>query len=312
MTETLPDFVIIGAQKAASTLLLVCLRQHPEAWLPEKEDPVFRDPVYGERSLTKLAEKYAGRTERRLGLKCPDYLARPEVPARLHSDLSAPHLIVCLRNPVQRAISAYFWRMRWGLIPVDPAEEGLRRILDGGLREHDPTIGEILDWGLYAQHLNRYLEFFPRSKILILFDDDLRSDPEAVMRSAHEFLDIRPDVMPSRLRVKSNPGIYSLERLRFGQRRSKHMLQRDAARTYASIAYPKGLARRAYANAVAAADRYVLSRRYPNDKPRLSVELENRMWQFYAADVAALQELCQRDLTHWDPARVNGSRRSVG
>lgn len=302
MPVTLPDFVIIGAQKAASTLLLRSLRQHPQAWLPYKEDPYFRDPVYDESALDSFSEQFAGHTELRLGFKCPDYLGRPEVPTRLHKILSEPDVIVCLRNPVQRALSAYFWKVRWGLIPVEPAEQGLIRVLDGDYRDLDPSVGDILDWGLYHQHLSRYLEYFPREKILILFDDDLRRDPEAVMRDTHEFLGIAPNVIPTGLDVKQNPGIYSLERLRFGQRRSKHMSQWDPARTYHSIPYPKSRVKRAYTDVIAGLDRYVLARRYSNDKPALSPELSKRLWEFYADDVKALQVLVDRDLSSWAPS----------
>lgn len=300
MNSRLPDFVIIGAQKAASTFLLACLRQHADTWLPAKEEPVFRDPVYSKMALHALAEKYARRTNQRLGLKCPDYLGRPEVPIRLHKDLSEPQLVVCLRNPVQRAVSAYFWRMRWGLIPVTPAEEGLQRILDGKYRDYDPTVGEVLDWGLYHQHLSRYLEYFPRQKILVLFDDDLRHAPEAVLRETHHFLGIHPQGMPT-LRNESNTGIYSLERLRFLQASNKYILQWDAGLTYASIRYPPNRAIRAYCYGIAGIDRYCLSKRYANDKPTLSVELINRLWQFYADDVNALQGLVTRDLSCWSP-----------
>lgn len=301
MTVTLPDFVIIGAQKAASTLLLRSLRQHPEAWLPAKENPFFRDPVYDPGALDDFAAEFSEHTERRLGFKCPDYLGRPEVPARLHKDLSEPHLIVCLRNPVQRALAAYFWKVRWGLIPVLSAEQGMQHVLDGDYQERDPSVGDILNWGLYHQHLSRYLDYFPRERILVLFDEDLYRDPEAVMRETHGFLGIAPDVIPSDLRVKQNPGIYSLERLRFGQRRSKLMSQWDAARTYHSIPYPKSRLKRAYTDVIAGLDRYVLAPRYSNEKPKLSPDLTNRLWEFYAQDVAALQQLVDRDLSSWSP-----------
>lgn len=304
MTVTLPDFVIIGAQKAASTLLLRALRQHPEAWLPFKENPFFRDPVYDHAALDDFAAEFAGHPEKRLGFKCPDYLGRPEVPQRLHTDLSEPHLIVCLRNPVQRALAAYFWKVRWGLVPVLPAEVGLTRVLDGDFQDRDPSVGDILDWGLYSQHLSRYLEFFPRDKILILFDDDLHSDPEGVLRRTHEFLGISPDVIPTGLRVRQNPGIYSLERLRFGQRRTKHMSQWDDARTYHSIPYPKNRAVKFYTDVIAGLDRYFLAKRYSNDKPKLSPELTNRLWDFYAEDVSGLQRLTDRDLSSWSPKRA--------
>ncbi len=297
--------MIVGAQKAATTLLQAWLQQHPQAWLPKDEDPFFRDPVYATRSLDSLAQQYAGRTERRLGMKCPDYLARPEVPGRLHRDLAEPDLLVCLRDPVERALSAYFWWMRWGLIPIRPAEEGLRRILDGGYRDIDPTVVNVLEWGLYHRHLSRYLEHFPREKVLVLFDEDLRRAPGAVLRRAQRFLGIDDDISAG-LPTGANPGVYSLRRLRFLQRRTKHMLRWDPAHSYPSLVVPAFPFPRLYTDAVAVADRLVLARRHPNSaaRPRLSAELTGALRDYYRADVSALAGLLGRDLAGWTPAAV--------
>jgi len=308
--DKLPDFVIIGAQKAASTLLQIWLRQHPDVWLPTNENPVFRDPVYSNSTLRRLSETYAGKSQQRLGLKCPDYLGRAEVPARLHADLVEPQLIVCLRNPIDRAVSAYFWRMRWGLLPLAPANVGLQRILDGEYSERDPTVGEVLNWGLYHQHLSHYLKYFPREKVLILFEDDLRHSPEDVLGELHEFLNISSISLSMASRDEVNAGIYSLERLRFLQGCSKHMLLWNDAKTYASLRFPSNPVKLAYTYGVASVDRYFLSRRYPNLKPILPAELTHRLWKYYAADVGALATLVGRDLTSWSPSldRPNSQR----
>lgn len=300
MIERLPTFVIIGAQKAASTFLLACLRQHPEAWLPAEEQPAFRDPLYCVQSVSDLAALYTGRQERRLGLKCPDYLGRPEVPARLHRDLDEPQLIVVLRNPVQRALSAYYWRMRWGLIPIAPPEEGLRCIIRGDYSDKDPSADEILTWGLYHQHLSRYLTFFPRRKILILFDEDIKRQPEAVMRETSEFLGIEKDVLLTRLRgADRNSGIYSLQRLRFLQRRNKYILRWDASGTYASIPRPSSLGQRLYSDTLAAVDQLFLSAICSNKRPALSLDLSAMLWEYYDSDVCALRQLVDRNLYDW-------------
>lgn len=301
MNAKLPDFVIIGAQKAASTLLQVWLRQHPDVWLPTHENPAFRDPVYSKSALRRLSEQYAGRVQHRLGMKCPDYLGRVEVPARLHADLVEPQLIVCLRNPIDRALSAYFWRMRWGLLPVAPANVGLQRILDGEYSGHDPTVGEVLNWSLYHQHLSRYLKYFPREKILILFDDDLRHSPEGVLTELHEFLSISSISLSMAPRAEANVGIYSLERLRFLQGCSKHMLLWDDAKTYASLRFPSNPVKLAKIYGIAGVDRYLLSRLHSNVKPVLPADLTHRLWRYYAADVGALATLVGRDLSSWSP-----------
>jgi hypothetical protein len=291
----LPDFVIVGAQKAASTLLLHSLRRHPEAWLPAAEQPFFRDPVYTPGGFDAFARPYATRSERRLGLKCPDYLARPEVPPRLAADLHDPDLIVCLRDPVARAVSAYFWKMRWGVIPVLPVEEGLRRILNGGLRDHDPTVGEVLHWGNYGSHLSRYLEHFDREKILVLFDDELKRSPAETVNRLTGFLGIS-DLDPSKPgRRARNEGVYSLPRLRFLQRRSSVILRWNADRTYYSIPKPRRVDRRLFSLGIAGIDHVVLSRIHGNRRPRLSAELDRSLRDYYRDDMRLLATLVGRD-----------------
>lgn len=306
-----PDFVVIGAQKAASSFLQSSLRRHPQMWLPAGEDPFFRDPVYDPAGLAGFARPYSRRRELRLGMKCPDYLGRPEVPARLHRDLAVPDLIVCLRDPVQRALSAYFWWMRWGLIPIAPAEEGLRRILDGTHDAGEQVVAPILDWGRYHHHLSRYLEIFPREKLLVLLDEDLRRDAPAAIRRAHEFLGVDPDRSPpSTGGTRDNAGVYSLERLRLLNLRNRHMLHWDADRTHPTIPKPRNPLTRLYCNAIAATDRYLLARIHRDPKPVLSAELTGRLHAFYRDDLARLAGLIERDLTRWDRSGpVAGERR---
>jgi hypothetical protein len=293
-----PDFVIIGAQKAASTLLMHTIRRHPDAWTPEIEQFYFRDPVYDWIDAKEFLAAYAERPERRLGLKCPDYLGRPEVPARLAADLDVPDLIVCLRDPVSRALSSYFWKMRWGIIPVMPAEEGLRRILDGELRDVDKSVGDVLGWGLYGEHLTRYLEHFPREKLLVLMDDELRRAPADTIDRITGFLGIgglEPDAPSRRAR---NEGVYPLPRMRFLQKRSTVLLHWDADRTFHSVLPPTRPDHRLFSLAVAGIDHYVLSRVYGNARPQLSAELTTALHDYYRDDVRALESLLGLD-TGW-------------
>ncbi|MEJ2887932.1 sulfotransferase domain-containing protein [Actinomycetospora aeridis] len=300
MRTRLPDFVIIGAQKAASTLLLNSLRDHPEAWLPAHEEPYFRDPVFTPDGFPAFARPYAYRTETRLGLKCPDYLGRPEVPRRLAGLLDTPDLVVCLRDPVARAVSAYFWKVRWGLLPLLPVDEGMRRLLDGGLRDHDGSAGDVLEWGRYGAHLSRYLEVFPREKLMILVDEDLRRAPDVTLDAVARHLGITERGVGEVSRRGANEGVYSRSRLRFLRLRTPLVLRWDAQRTYASIPKPHRLAPRLANAAVGALDSKVLSRVCDNTRPALSPEVDAELRAFYRDDVAVVEELLGRDLD-WGP-----------
>lgn len=302
-----PDFVIIGAQKAGSSLLHHSLRAHPQVWLSPAEDPFFRDPVFQEADLDHhFGVAYGGRSEARIGMKCPDYLACQEVPERLHRLLDVPDLLLTLRNPVDRALSAYFWWMRWGLIPVLPAEEGLRAILDARLATPGQLSDEILDWGRYGEHVARYLSIFPREKLHVIVDDDFRRDPASAVRSTFAFLGVRQDV-PLPPSTDDNPGIYSLDRLRFLQRRNRYILQWDESSTFASIPKPRRPLHRLVSNVVAGTDRYLLSRVYGNAKPRLSARLRADMHAFYRDDIDRLADLLGISVASWAPSASAGS-----
>lgn len=299
-TPRLPNFVIIGAQKSGTTTIEGWLDQHPDIWLPDTEDAYFRDPVYGRRSLDSLAKKYAARAEFTLGLKCPDYLGRPEVPVRLAQDLNMPRLIVSLRDPVKRAVSAYFWNMRWGTIPVAPLNVGLRRILDGRSESDLPHAREVLDWGLYARHLRNYLRVFPRNLVHVVVDDDLRFEPAKSLRDIAEFLNVDPDLTPRSTTTRSrNEGVYSLARLRFLQIRRPVVLSIDEPTGYATIEKSRNPLIRGFTNSVVALDQAVLRRVFDNEPPRLDEDLEYELRKFYDSDTKSLQELIGRDLSGW-------------
>ena len=51
------DFIIVGAQKAASTLLVDALGQHPEIWMPNIETHFFHAPYYREAALPRAPAK---------------------------------------------------------------------------------------------------------------------------------------------------------------------------------------------------------------------------------------------------------------
>lgn len=296
----LPDFVIIGAQKAASTLMSECLRQHPQAYMPRGENHYFRDPFYHRESLDDLAGLFAssGGYARR-GIKCPDYLASPECRQRIRNDLCDPQLLVVLRNPVLRTVSAYHWWLKWGGLPLVPAEEGLSRLLDGFYAKDHPHSKKILEYGLYGEHLAGWLEHFSRDNLLIMLDDDLRADAEHALAGVFTFLDIDPAFKPKALQRVQNAGIYSLARLRFLNRRNRFVVFPESDNTELRLARPTSAGQSAYNAAIVLTDRLVLSRLYRNASPMLSASLRERLVDYFSADVERLERLLGRDLSMW-------------
>ena len=94
------------------------------------------------------------------------YLASLEAPERIARLNPAMRLLVCLREPVDRAFSDYL-DLRKNQQYDGPFDDALDRY------------PRLLDRGRYATHLRRYLAVFPREQVLVQLFDDLKADPQA-------------------------------------------------------------------------------------------------------------------------------------
>jgi hypothetical protein len=297
-----PDFVIIGAQKAGSTALMRVLGEHPEVHMPPGETRYFRDPWFQMESPSVLdAQLQTDRPGvRRRGIKSPDLLGDVPCAQRLHDVLGDVDLIAILREPVDRAISAYFYYMQWGLLPLVPVESGLRSILAGEWTDQ-ARAAEILEFGLYGKHLRRFTQLFPPQRLVTVLDEDLRADfaGTAGQVLAHLGVDTTvPLKRPSHLR--SNEGVYSTARLRFLQRRQRYIVRSYPGYPGKYLQGPDGLRSRVMNRSIAAVDRLVLARLLDNSKPTISARLRGDLYAYYREDIRALSGLLGRDLSSWD------------
>ena len=307
----LPQFVIIGAQKAGSTFLHEALRQHPGLFLPRYETPVFEDPFYVEDQVqARLNDVLASARPGQIrGIKRPDYLGRPECPARLARHLPQARLVVTLRHPVMRAISAYFWYMQVGILPARPLQQGMADLLDGVSARRIPKAQEVLSYGLYHQHLQRYGQYFASQQMFILSDMELRADAGGALQRLFTFLQAEPAVEVD-LSRRPKQAIYALPRLRWlawANQRFFYDNWLDAHKMIVLAQKESRLSRLAY-YACVVIDRLALQPLFANDAPALEPALAQALNDYYRQDVLALQALINKDLSQW--LQAPGTRRS--
>ncbi|RAQ39531.1 deacetylase sulfotransferase, partial [Arthrospira sp. O9.13F] len=114
-----PHFIIIGTQKGGTNSLYQYLCQHPQI-IPaaSKEIHYFtlnyhQPPQWYQSQFPRLPHP-----QQLTGEGSPYYLYHPAVPQRLHQYSPQVKLIVLLRNPVDRAISHYYWEVKLGCEPL--------------------------------------------------------------------------------------------------------------------------------------------------------------------------------------------------
>lgn len=294
-----PDFLVIGAQKAASTYIQFCLSDHPEIWMPHGETPYFEDPDYVRLGADYLNLQVARHPARRVGFKRPQWIGRAEVPARICKDLPDAQLIAVLRNPVDRAVSAYYHYMRGGYLPVLDPEIGLAQLLDvdQDFAAAWPRSWEVLEFGLYHKHLSGYTSYFDRGKINLVLQEDVIRDPVGTARGLYTFLGVDTSFTPVRTASRPQAVVYNLRRLRLLQVAGRLTMCKNADNTR-SIGRRGPVAMASY-RAWRAIDENLLERMSPSLKPRLSQALQVRLWAHYCDDIDRLAKLTGRDLSGW-------------
>lgn len=210
-----PDFLIIGAQKAGTTWLYRNLRVHREVFLPtETELQFFNKPDCESPSrLDRYFEHFEAADEsKRVGEKTPGYFwstdrtrsltqpppkHNPDIPGAVARVLGENvDLIVSLRHPVDRAISAFGHHLKRGRI-----------LPDARIRDVADRFG-ILDIGHYAAHSRAWLGVFPRERFhVIVFETDVVARPLRGYRGVCQFLGIDADFRPPNIQLPRNKGL---------------------------------------------------------------------------------------------------------
>ncbi|MEM8844948.1 MAG: sulfotransferase [Pseudomonadota bacterium] len=295
----LPNFIVIGAQKSASTYLQFCLDDHPEIYMPAGEVPYFESPDYENNNISDLEHYFHGRSELCLGIKRPNYIGKPEVPGRIKDILPNAKLIAVLRNPVDRAVSAYFHLIKYGFLPALSVEDGMRRIiLTDSFSEKFKRAPEIIEFGLYSKYLSKYQYFFENDRILTLLHEDILRNPIGEVQRVYKFLGVNDDLIPKSIGLRPQKVIYSINRLKLLSRRNKYLFEYNEDITRCEQKKMSPLSFLA-AGSITAFDRYLLSRIYKSNKPQISEELKQILNDIYKDDILNLETLIDKDLKNW-------------
>ncbi len=289
------DFIIAGAQKCATSWIYYCLKDHPEIHLPssKRESVYLGGAVHQKRgNVWSIKKKGISHTKKTHGDVSVNYLFDSRSPKETAKLFPGVKLIISLREPIERAVSAYYWNLRCGNVEDMDLGNGLRRVLAKASIAEDPDLPydptsyhiNILARGLYDIQVKRYLDHFSRDQFLVLPFDRIKSQGDSILSHVYEFLGVDSSFRPSRLNRSLRPkrNSYLPFLLRFERNSPNTPFHRRVGNVAHQLADWLGLSR---------------------DRPSLPQNVEEELSRFYRPHVHDLFELLQ-DLPHsrelWD------------
>jgi Sulfotransferase family len=178
--KRLPDFIIIGAMKSATTSLHAQLARQPDIFVHGPgELEFFSDDALYARGLTWYASLFDGVGAGTLcGERSTEYTKLPTYPEtvpRMRRHLAVTRFIYVMRHPVDRLVSHYMheWVMRRVTEPIELA-----------LERHP----EFVSYGCYDLQLRPYLDAFGPARVLPVFFERLVAHPDEELVRVCRFL----------------------------------------------------------------------------------------------------------------------------
>lgn len=293
----LPNFLIIGAPKAGTTSLFYYLDAHPQVYLcPVKEVGFFW--AYGtnvqlsgpgnERLKHRLVDDldryqrlFDGvHGEKAIGEASVRYLNTPRSPELIHRFIPDARLIVSLRQPADRAFSAFVHNRQDGVEPCADFSTALAQERQG-LRD-GWTQARYLHNGFYAQSLKRYFACFQRQQLHISLFEDLKNQPDELMCNIFNFLEVDPAFRPDTTQKHNASGLIRNPVLRAMYARLSKL--RASVRPLISPKLRHQITEWMLKDA---------------EKQYLPPEIRAELTDFYRSEIEELQDMLQRDLSHW-------------
>ena len=291
----LPNFFVIGAQKAGTTALYYHLRSHPQIYMSPVKEPQFFAPDLtrpgtgpGDRQAHRFQDIDAYRalfadatSEPAVGEASVAYLHSGVAARRIAAAVPDAKLIAVLRNPVDRAHSNYLHLVRDGREPCRDFAQAL------AAEDERRRQGWSANWqyrakGYYGQQIARYLEVFPREQLRVYLYENFEHRPLAVLTDIATCLGIEP-VFEQDLSLRLN--VAGVPR----RARVYRLLRRMQRLKWAANAVAPAAVRR---RALGWQNRGLV-------RPEVSPRLRRELMAGYRDDLALLQESTGLDVSLW-------------
>ena len=292
-----PNFIVIGAMKAATTSLYTYLKQHPDVFMTAIKEPMFFNNFQSKNSFKVLGRKTkkittfehyyplfdSAKNEKAIGEASPAYISNKDCPSLIKKHLPETKIIAILRQPVARAYSNFLHARRAGREPISDFETAFNKESERKAKNWSPLY-HYKDKGYYAEQLGRYFTLFQKENIKILLFEDLVKNPIKTTQEVFKFLNIDNSFIPDtskKANISGTPnGLFGLLIMK--------------------LRYYNLIPNIQFSNFLPGfIIQFIFNSAYNKARP-LAPEIKKRITHtFYKEDILKLEKLIEKDLKHW-------------
>ena len=199
-----PNFIIVGAMKAATTSVYSYLKQHPDIFMTRVKEPMFFNNykksqdflIIGSKSKNKIktiSEYYAlfdeAKSEKLLGEASPSYIYDKKTPSLIKKYLPNTKIIIILRQPIDRAYSNFLHVLRSGREVFSSFEDSINNE-SKRIEDNWSPLYHYINKGYYSEQIERYFNEFPIGNIKILLFEDIIQNTKECLIDIFRFLQV--------------------------------------------------------------------------------------------------------------------------
>jgi len=291
--STRPNFFILGAPKCGTTSLASWLSGHSNIFMCVPKEPRHFNRDYAapgrpksDRDYERLFSNIKTR-HKAIGEASTGYLRSREAVPRILKYSPDALFIVCLRNPIEMVRSVHSQLVKMGTeteINFDKAwamQESRRSGENIPITCHDTKVLQYGKTCLLGSQMATLFSIVPRKRVLVIFLEDMKTDPKNEYRRVLKFLGLEDDNR-NHFPVENARAIPRLPVL--SQILRLLVLAKDRIGWRTGLGIGQIL--------------YKLNNRKPGQKEYRS-GINPVLYDYFKDDIKLMSKIMDRDLTHW-------------
>lgn len=298
---TMPNFLIIGAAKSGTSALWRYLGEHPDIYMSKKKEPHFfayenmQPAANGIGDYTKYAKtdlkSYQAlfeevTTEKIIGEAATTSLYLPQSAERIQHYIPKAKFVAILRQPADRAYSAFMHLIRDHREPVKDFREALK-FEQNRIEQHWGFMWHYTHMGFYYEQLKRFYDRFELSQIKIYLYDEFKANPQKTFQNIFQFLEVEDQFTPS---MHAQANMSGIQKNQFAQFFITSLFDRpNPIRFGARRILPEHR-------------RWLFTTWIRNknlQRQQLPAYYRQELTELFREDILKLQDLIDKDLSHW-------------